>query len=372
MYFAWVILPMIILALAGIYIVYTVYKGVQYFGSRWNKRRQLIVSLVISVILIAPMSVMGTVWFMVLVHMVGISLICHLLIFLLRKMYRKPLPKMVEGIYRSGAVVLVLTLLIFSYGYYNMSHIVKTEYQVTTDKNIRSEGYRLAVLSDLHYGISLDNEELRNVAERISSDHPDVLILDGDIVDESTTYQQMEDAIAILGSISTRYGIYFVYGNHDSSSYSDAPSYTVEQLENAISQAKITILDDAVADINGELALIGRADKSYGVNNRKEISQLISGIDQNQELIVLDHQPAEYRQVKAAGGDLIISGHTHAGQMWPIGVFTSLMHVDEMNYGYKKQGNLNAIVTSGIAGWGYPIRTEEHSEYVLIELGLEN
>lgn len=368
MFFAWVILPMIILALAGIYIVYTVYKGVQYFGTKWNKRRRIIISLLISVILIAPMILMRIVWFMVLVHMVVISLICHLLIFLLRKIRRKPLPKVLEGIYRSGAVVVILTLLIFSYGYYNMSHIVKTEYQISTDKNIRSEGYRLAVLSDLHYGISLDNEELRNVAERISSDNPDVLILDGDIVDESTSYQQMEDAFAILGSTSTKYGIYYVYGNHDRSSYSNAPSFTVEQLENAISQAGITILDDATAEINGELALIGRADKSYGITNRKDIGQLMSGLDLNQELVVLDHQPAEYNQVEAAGGDLIISGHTHAGQMWPIGVITSLMHVDEMNYGYKKQGNLNAIVTSGIAGWGYPIRTEEHSEYVLIEL----
>lgn len=51
-----------------------------------------------------------------------------------------------------------------------------------------------------------------------------------------------------------------------------------------------------------------------------------------------------------------------------VGLFASLFHFDELNYGEQKQGNLNAIVTSGIAGWGYPIRTEKHSEYVVVNL----
>ena len=75
-----------------------------------------------------------------------------------------------------------------------------------------------------------------------------------------------------------------------------------------------------------------------------------------------------YKKAENTGCDMILSGHTHAGQIWPVGLFASLFHFDELNYGEQKQGNLDAIVTSGIAGWGYPIRTEKHSEYVVVNL----
>ena len=77
---------------------------------------------------------------------------------------------------------------------------------------------------------------------------------------------------------------------------------------------------------------------------------------------------SEYKKAENTGCDMILSGHTHAGQIWPVGLFVSLFHFDELNYGEQKQGNLDAIVTSGIAGWGYPIRTEKHSEYVVVNL----
>lgn len=130
----------------------------------------------------------------------------------------------------------------------------------------------------------------------------------------------MQEAFEILGQIQSTYGVYYVYGNHDQNNYTSMPNYTKEQLDPA------------------------------------------------QKWIVLDHQPAEYRQAAEAGCDLILSGHTHAGQIWSAGLFAALFHFDELNYGEKDVENLHAIVTSGIAGWGYPIRTERHSEYVVIQL----
>ena len=68
------------------------------------------------------------------------------------------------------------------------------------------------------------------------------------------------------------------------------------------------------------------------------------------------------------GTALILSGYTHAGQILSIGLISPLFHMNDLNYGYVKGSNLNEIVTSGIAGWGYPIRTEKHSEYVIIDI----
>lgn len=362
MIFTWVILPLLAFLLMGIYIGYNVLQGVRFFGRNLDRKKQRVITAVISIILVVPAINVYGVWFIALLHVAVLLLLCHLIFGVTKRILGNKLPMIVEGIYRSGVIAAVITIVIFSYGYHNMHHIVRTGYQISTEKAIRSEGYRLVVLSDLHYGISLDNEELSEVAERISNENPDAVILDGDIVDENTTVMQIQDAFAILGSISSKYGIYYVYGNHDTSNYSNAPLYSVEQLDSVIRQAGIRILDDSTAEINDDLVLIGRADKGDGDRDRKGIDELVSQLDSNKEWIVLDHQPIEYAQVEQAGADMIISGHTHAGQIWPAGTLSKLFRINELNYGHKKIGDMDAIVTAGIAGWGYPIRTEKHSD----------
>ena len=162
--------------------------------------------------------------------------------------------------------------------------------------------------------------------------------------------------------------VYYVYGNHDQNNYTSAPNYTREQLADTIRKNGITILEDESVTLGSDLTLIGRADRGDGSFQRKEISELVASLNPEQEWILLDHQPSDYQKAEQAGCDLILSGHTHAGQIWPAGLFATLFHFDELNYGEKDVGNLHAIVTSGIAGWGYPIRTERHSEYVVIQL----
>lgn len=218
------------------------------------------------------------------------------------------------------------------------------------------------------YGISLDDAGLQKVVERINAENADIVVLDGDLVDESTTLEQMQSAFRILGQAKSNYGIYYVYGNHDKNNYASTPNYTAETLAETIRDSGIQILEDEIAVVNQEIALIGRGDRSDPENARMDIESLVENLDQTQEWIVLDHQPAEYENVEAAGADLILSGHTHAGQIWPAGLFATLFHFDDLNYGEKKINNLNAVVTSGIAGWGYTMRTEKHSEYVVLNI----
>ena len=368
MMFLWVVLPILCMVLTAIYIYKKVSGGVECFKPDWSMKKRRIFSVILAAVLIVPAFRIYDTWFIILLHITAFLLMIDIIAIIFRKVHKESGQSEIwHKIYKSGIAAVVLTAIVCGYGRYNMFHVIRIEYTIPIQKQIREEGYKMVVLSDLHYGISLNDDELQEKADRINQENADIVILDGDIVDESTTKEQMESAFRILGNIKSTYGTYYVYGNHHKNNYTNTPNYSLDELKTSINQAGIQILEDSTVQITPDLTLIGRADRS-DPDGRKEISELVSDLDPEQAWIVLDHQPSEYEQVEQAGGDLAVSGHTHAGQIWPAGVFARLFHFDDLNYGEKKQGNLTAVVTSGIAGWGYPIRTEKHSEYIVLNL----
>ena len=171
----------------------------------------------------------------------------------------------------------------------------------------------------------------------------------------------------MFGGMKSQYGVYYVYGNHDRQPYTNNRSYTDEELENAILAGGITILEDGYTEINDDLVLAGRGDAAWGnVSGRASTEEILEGVDRNKYIILADHQPIEAEENDAQGVDLELSGHTHAGQIWPTGLLTELS--GGLNYGKYQVGNCNVVVSSGFAGWGYPIRTGKHSEYVIVTI----
>ena len=363
----WVVLPIFLVMAVAAYLYRKVKSAVSCFVSSRTPGKQQIITVIITLMLIVPAVRIYGIWFIILLHFTAFLLITDGIVLIVKKVRKNNgWTKLSEKIYRSGVIAMILTAIATGYGRYNIFHVKRTDYTLQTQKNIKA--YRLVMLSDLHYGVSMNDRQLHKVADGISREKPDIVVLDGDIVDENTTTNQMKSAFHILGGIDSKYGIYYVYGNHDKNNYSQKPNYTSNKLAETIKGDGIHVLEDDTAVINGEVALIGRADRGDGNKNRQTISELTSKLDRKQEWIVLDHQPSDYENVKKAGCDIILSGHTHAGQIWPAGLLASLFHFDELNYGSVRQSNFNAVVTSGIAGWGYPIRTEGHSEYVVLNI----
>ena len=369
MFFIWMLLPLIVILLAGIYLCRKVYGAVCFFGENLTKKMRIMIAAGVTGILILSVALINGLWFVIFMHMVVFLLVLDFIALIVKKLRKnKTFPYWGKAVYRSGIPALLAAVLLVGYGYYNIHHIVKTEYTVWTDKEIREEGYTIVFFSDLHYGTAANSGQLKQAMDAIEGENPDIVILGGDIVDERTSLAQMQEAFEIMGNIHTRYGIYYVYGNHDKSEYTQRPNYTAAQLADAIEQAGIRILEDETCEINGEILLIGRADRGHGAGTRKSVFQLVEGADAAKEWILIDHQPVEYADVMESGCGLILSGHTHAGQVWPLGFLAEVFHTDEMTYGYRQAGSLTEVVSSGIAGWGYPVRTEKHSEYVVIHL----
>jgi predicted MPP superfamily phosphohydrolase len=100
------------------------------------------------------------------------------------------------------------------------------------------------------------------------------------------------------------------------------------------------------------------------------LSQLTERIDPDVPVIVLDHQPHEVSPAVQAGVDLLLCGHTHRGQVWPLNWLTDRLF--EIGYGYEKRGNTNIYVSSGLALWGPPFRIGSESELVVFNLSFNN
>ncbi len=271
-----------------------------------------------------------------------------------------------KRLHASGLLPIFLTLAVLLGGYLNLNNIQQTHYEVFTDKDIRWQGYRVALIADVHYGVSLDREELQETVEQIGAAEPDIVVLCGDIVDNSTTDEQIKEVFEVFGTTKSKNGVFFVYGNHDRPYGMIKSGYSDEHLYDALEKSGITVLCDDIYKIGDDFIIIGREDRRY--SERMSLEQLFKDVDKNDFVMVLDHQPNQYAENAAAGTDLILSGHTHGGQLWPMQYVFELGKFNDAVYGHMVKDGMQAVVTSGLAGWEYPIKTASPAEYVIIDI----
>ena len=98
------------------------------------------------------------------------------------------------------------------------------------------------------------------------------------------------------------------------------------------------------------------------------MSELMKGIPSDSYNIVLDHEPNDYDSEAAANADLVVSGHTHGGQLFPVTYVGEWFGINDATYGYERRKNTDFIVTSGISDWEILFKTGTKSEYVIINI----
>ena len=223
---------------------------------------------------------------------------------------------------------------------------------VQVNKPSQFSQLKCAVISDTHIGVGTNADKLDELTEKINELEPDVILLVGDIVDESTCDKDVEKMISAFKNLKSRYGAFYVSGNHEGIADFNYKKY--------ISQAGITVLDDEKVQI-GDVAIIGRKD---AYSNRKELDELISDTDtdRSKPVIVLNHEPLQLKKMSEQGADITLCGHTH-GEQFP---FTEVLFglANDMMYGEKTYGNMTAITTSGAGGWGIHFKLPAKSEII--------
>ena len=221
---------------------------------------------------------------------------------------------------------------------------------------------KMLAISDLHLGLLVDAKRLDKFVEAINREHPDVVLIAGDLVDRSISHVQEQGMGDILRNIETTLGVYAIPGNHE---FYAGEEETFAWMEDQ----GITVLRDSLVMIPGVAYLLGREDQS--AKERKTLREIwesspYAGKSRELPLIVLDHQPVNTGEAVDFGVDLQISGHTHAGQIWPVSWL--VRKANDFLYGEYSKGNTRFYVTSGLAIWGPPFRIGvARSEYVVIQ-----
>lgn len=325
-----------------------------------------------AVIVIIPAAIVWVAWG----QMNAIICILHLIVFwavsdgifaLVKKSRKKEFKR-----YYAGITAIVFTIVYLAAGWYGAHHVWEKNYTIETDKAVGN--FRVVLLSDSHTGTTFHGDGFSEHMKEIGKQNPDVVLVAGDFVDDDTTKEDMIRCCQALGEMKTTYGVYYVFGNHDKGYYpSDYRGYTGDDLIAELEKNGVTVLQDQNVLIDNRVYIIGRQDRSEDVEKgkgRADMATLTQDLDDSKFSIVMDHQPADYEAQAASGVDLVVSGHTHGGQLFPLMNIENLTGLggDDKVYGYEKRGNTNFIVTSGISDWAIKFKTGCRSEYVLIDI----
>lgn len=259
-------------------------------------------------------------------------------------------------------LAILTSVLYMSNAYYLCHNVWKTNYELHTDKQVNN--LKIVMFADSHISTTFDGEGFAKHMKEIEKQAPDIVFIAGDFVDDWSKRKDMERACEALGSMDIPYGVWYVYGNHDEG-FMDSRDFSAQDLENELKRNKVHILEDEVAYID-DICIVGRKDAALG--NRNEIFELLDGVDKDKYIIVLDHEPNDYDNESASDADLVLSGHTHGGQLIPINHVAEWLGINDRNYGHENRNGTDFVVTSGIADWAMDFKTGTKSEYVMIRV----
>ncbi len=272
------------------------------------------------------------------------------------------LPK--AWLYHNGITAVGVTgfmVLLLGYGYCHFQNKYRQELTLKTQKEIsETPGRRekkIVLLSDLHLGYHIDRKEFAQWVDIINAEHPDLILIGGDIIDISVRPLLLENVAEEFHRLKAP--VYACLGNHEY--YANEP-----KAKDFYDMAGIVLLRDSVATIDG-ITVIGRDDRTN--IRRKPLSYLTEKATANHYTILLDHQPYHLERAEKAHIDFQFSGHTHDGQVWPVSWITRAMY--EKSFGYQKKGKTEYYVSSGMGIWGAKFRIGTRSEYVVAKLRKE-
>ena len=360
----WILIFLAILILSLTGFAFVVKRLTEFpFLRRLPPRKAYLFSFLILAVVLTAVSLWSGIWngMIVFIHLLLLWLICEGIFRLAAVLLKKPFVG-----YRAGIAAVCVTICYLAAGFYAVHHVWRTAYTFETEQSLGLPSLRIVGFSDSHVGTTFHADRFNEFVAQMNAEQPDLVVIVGDFVDDSTGYADMAESCRALGQLKTKYGVYYVFGNHDKGYYGNHRGYGEEELIKNLQENNVTVLQDDVVPITANAVLCGRQDAER--KSRMSMEELTGNFGDDIFSIVLDHQPNDYAAQAAAGAGLVISGHTHGGQFFPIIHAGEWISANDMTYGTKQIGQTRFIVSSGISNWAFRFKTGCISEYFVIDL----
>jgi len=225
------------------------------------------------------------------------------------------------------------------------------------------DGLSIVQLSDLHIGPVIGRGFVERVVAMANDLAPDIVAITGDLVD--ATVEELSGEVAPLARLTSRFGTFFVTGNHEY--FADAPGWCQH-----LGQLGVRVLrnEHVAIERGGQVLHLAGIDdyesERIEVGHRPDLAQAVAGRDPSRPLVLLAHQPRAIHDAVRHGVDLQLSGHTHGGQLWPLGWLQRMSQ--PVVAGLKKFNDTFLYVSCGTGSSGPPMRLAAPAEITHITL----
>jgi predicted MPP superfamily phosphohydrolase len=283
------------------------------------------------------------------------------------------LPRSLDGAYRwfvsAGMAAIGLTM---AYGYvFGQRQLTVTELGVPLRGWSSPTPLRIAQISDIHVGQNLTLAQLEEFVARVNALAPDLICVTGDIADSARA--DFETFFPVLGRLRARHGVFAILGNHDH--YAGADRVAAELL----CRTDFRVLRDEAVTLDldrGRLHLIGLDDRgrdwARGLVSCSHLSRLVEEAPAGVPILLLSHRPDIFPQAADQGVALMLSGHTHGGQLavpWFGGRRRNLAEfITRFDRGMHRRGESCLYVNCGLGVTGQRIRLLTPREISVIEI----
>ena len=270
----------------------------------------------------------------------------------------------------SGIAIIVVT---FAYGYtLGQRQLRVTRLRLPLQGLPPSfSGFRIVHISDLHIGQNLDRAQLEHFVSRVNEQQPDLICITGDIIDAPSS--DMETFLPILARVRAVHGVLAILGNHDHYADPDRVQRAIQAL------TPFTLLRDerTALEVGGaRLHVVGLDDRgrdwARGVSEAPYLATALAGVPEGEPVLLLCHRPDVFPQAAAAGVALMLSGHTHGGQIampWFDGRLRNLAQfVTAYDRGLFERHGSFLYVNCGLGVTGQRIRLFTPREITVIDV----
>ncbi|NGP05714.1 metallophosphoesterase [Rhodococcus sp. 14C212] len=223
------------------------------------------------------------------------------------------------------------------------------------------DGLRVALVTDLHVGPSRGIEFTRRTVDLVNAERPDLIVLGGDLTDGTVSLVGRD--LVPLADLRAPLGVFGVSGNHEY--YADDAMSWLDFWETlgvrTLRNERVTLERDGEA-----IDLAGVHDYSAPAPSEADLAAALQGRAPERFVLLAAHQPRHVFDAREHGVDLQLSGHTHGGQMWPLGYLVPLQQPTVT--GVDRFGDTLIYTSRGTGAWGPPVRIATPPEVAILEL----